>query len=396
MLIFIGCSDGSNNPVSPEPAGKLTKSNAVASTAEATLDVLVKYDGRRVPGLHVTVSRDSVQWTNTTNSRGVARVIIVSVNWQTHRINGRYQVVVRNPLNDILYEDFVYLKAGSNSHIVSFTNHLSEYPLRLSPGLETTIRDEYDITDDIYFEDVVFIDDLKVHEGTASSLAGMEYLVNLKSLEIDRNLITDLTPLARLRYLDDISIRYNPISDISALSQLTNLRRLKLYGNQINDISALASLTNIRNLELGGNNISNISPLAGMDSLNHYIGLNHNQISDISPLAHLGEFTGIINLAYNQISDLSPLVSLELVSELWLIHNTITDITPLQYLTSLRHVSLKFTQVTDISALVNNPGIGSGDYIDLPAETLNEKAILVQVPALESRGVNVQVITWIK
>ncbi len=46
--------------------------------------------------------------------------------------------------------------------------------------------------------------------------------------------------------------------------------------------------------------------------------------------------------------------------------------------------------ITDIHPLVINPGIGHGDIIDLRGNTLNQLSLLIYIPQLEERGVEVK------
>jgi len=72
-------------------------------------------------------------------------------------------------------------------------------------------------------------------------------------------------------------------------------------------------------------------------------------------------------LHYNQIGEINALVGLADLSVLYLDHN----------------------QISDIGPLVSNVDFGSGDYVDLRSNPLNEDSICDHVPALEARGVTV-------
>ena len=50
---------------------------------------------------------------------------------------------------------------------------------------------------------------------------------------------------------------------------------------------------------------------------------------------------------------------------------------------------LDFNHIEDISPLVNNPGIGSGDRVNLFGNPLNQESINELIPILLSRGVNI-------
>ena len=131
------------------------------------------------------------------------------------------------------------------------------------------------------------------------------------------------------------------ISDLTGLEFATNLRSLWLGDNDITDLSPLADLTNLTDLDLYNNNITDLSPLTGLAKLTH-LTLSGNNITDLSPLA------GLTNLTDLRLSD-----------------NNITDLSPLTGLAKLTHLTLK-----------GNP---------LSASSINK-----HIPALQARGVTVQ------
>jgi len=85
------------------------------------------------------------------------------------------------------------------------------------------------------------------------NLTGLEYALNLQTLNLNNHQICDLSPLSGLTQLGHLNIHENYLTDISVLSGLTNLWFLDLRLNQIRDISALSGLTSLRVLYLTGN-----------------------------------------------------------------------------------------------------------------------------------------------
>lgn len=123
----------------------------------------------------------------------------------------------------------------------------------------------------------------------------------------------------------------------------------------------------------------NIRDLTGIEHCQNlqWLDLQANAISNLKPLEQLGRPESPFD---------SPLVYLNLNS------NDITDITPLVGLMNLQGLLLFDNQVADIQALVTNAefgGLGEGDYVVLDFATLNEKALTIDIPKLESYGVNV-------
>jgi Leucine-rich repeat (LRR) protein len=170
---------------------------------------------------------------------------------------------------------------------------------------------------------------------------------------------------------------------------LTNLNYLYLYDNEIGDVSGLAGLANLDLLVLNGNQISDVSALAGLGSLT-MLWLQDNLITDISGLANLTNLSTLY-LWNNEISDVSGLASLTGLTDLALDENRISDIGALAGLANLKDLYLWGNQISDIAPLVENPGIGFEDYVDLRCNPLSDQSIQEHIPALEARGA---VIDW--
>ena len=252
-------------------------------------------------------------------------------------------------------------------------------------------------------------------------LTGLEFAVNLKWLNVgvekvgrdlvNSNDISNLSPLSDLAGLVVLNLWGNGIRDVSALAGLTGLERLALAENNITDVSALNRMVNLTALGLFNNNISDVSALSGLARL-EFLGLDNNNISDASPLSGLRGLKQL-SLAENNISDVSALSNLTNLNILWLAGNNITGVSALSRFTRLEYLDLDDNsirnltalsgllrleilfltnnRISDIAPLVANPGIGSGDYIDLTNNPLNATSVNTHIPALRHRGVDVRV-----
>jgi len=58
-------------------------------------------------------------------------------------------------------------------------------------------------------------------------------------------------------------------------------------------------------------------------------------------------------------------------------------------LTNLNYLYLDSNQISDISPLVSNSGINSGDTVSLEGNPLSTTSCTVYIPQLQSRGVSV-------
>jgi len=119
-----------------------------------------------------------------------------------------------------------------------------------------------------------------------TSLAGIENLVNLRTLGLHNTpygTITDLTPLTALTQLEWLSFEGGNVSDITPLAGLTNLEHLNLRSNNITNIAPLSNLVNLEVLGLGRNNITDLAPLSNLENLT-WLEISGNCISDFTPI----------------------------------------------------------------------------------------------------------------
>lgn len=106
-------------------------------------------------------------------------------------------------------------------------------------------------------------------DANIKSLQGLEYAVNLYSLEVKYNQIEDLTPISHLTQLTELNLSNNRISDLSPLASLPELTKLIVQYNELKDISPLAGLPKLENLYINRNEISDLSPLVSIASLKY-------------------------------------------------------------------------------------------------------------------------------
>jgi len=158
--------------------------------------------------------------------------------------------------------------------------------------------------------------------GKLRTLDDFKYFLNLNSLMISKQDISDISPLEGLTKLELLSLDSFQISDISPLKNLTNLTWLNLSDNYIADISPLKSLSELTSLQLDENRISDIHGLESLVKLTE-LHLSDNQIADISPLKGLTKLT-YLDLSYNSITDISALKDLTNLRYLNLYGNPLT------------------------------------------------------------------------
>lgn len=97
-----------------------------------------------------------------------------------------------------------------------------------------------------------------------TKLGGIEYFINLRTLDIS----------------------FHKVKDLGKLSGLTQLTYFKAFGNVIEDLKPLSVLVNLTSLNVGGNKIKSVKPLSGLQNLTELM-LDQNPIKDFSPLAEI-------------------------------------------------------------------------------------------------------------
>lgn len=251
------------------------------------------------------------------------------------------------------------------------------------------------------------LDTLDVGFNGITDLIPLFYLRTINILKLDNNNIDDLAPLRFFYELTELFISNNKIEGLSYISNFTKLTILFLNNNVIQDISSLSNLLNLKYLTLSGNPINNFEPLGNLDSLNaielsDLEQFDFSYIKDISNLQTLYlTNTPVINLdiiANNTsletlimkncgLSNIDSLANLNKLGKLFINNNNITDIIALTNLHELYELELGNTNISDILPLVNNWGLGGGDYVLLYNNPLNEISLNTYIPQLQDRGV---------
>ena len=239
------------------------------------------------------------------------------------------------------------------------------------------------------------------------TLAGIQNLTSLTRLNLNNRWITDISALSGLTSLTSLNLHTNWINDISALSGLTSLTSLFLSENPLTDISPLRRLTNLTVLRLHRhgdfkgdqrprdykeargilqtNSITDISALSGMTNLRD-LNIHTHSVSDLSPLSGLASLNEL-RLAGNPVTDLSPLRGLTSLRTIELTGTGVTDLRPLSGLTDILYIDLRYnSDLGNIQPLLDNPGIGAGDIVELRFTSVT----CVDQARLAAKGVEVR------
>jgi Leucine-rich repeat (LRR) protein len=113
-------------------------------------------------------------------------------------------------------------------------------------------------------------------------------------------------------------------------------------------------------------------------------------IADFTGIEYCRDLTTLV-LTNNDFSDLSGLEGLSRLVSLQLSMNEVVDIGVLAGLVNLDSLDLASNYIRDIHPLVQNSGLGSGDYVDLTSNSdLSGASCSTHIPELEARGATVK------
>jgi internalin A len=331
------------------------------------------------------------------------------------------ELAVRNemgvPSGDLMASDL-----SSLSRLVVYDPLSNLTGIEYATNLDILYIDIYDSTDILSLANLTNLTGLSLgsplHNGTlvegwAAPLLG---LTRLEILQLDFRDVGDIDFLLAFPNLSVLSAIVSTIDndDTAVLGQLTNLTSLSLQYSSINDFGFLPGLGNLLSLTLSGNQIDNTAILyiselsdqltylslidttitdfgflSSFDALTS-LGLAANELdaSDINMISQMAQLEGL-GLDRVGVSDFGALSSLVNLRSLYLSNNGITNISFLSGLTNLHGIGLDNNLISDMEPLVLNAGLGEGDTVNLIGNPLNSVSCAVNIPALESRGVNV-------
>lgn len=268
-------------------------------------------------------------------------------------------------IEDANLKKFILDKLHAYNGEDSFEAEMNEYNFKLT---DKSYRKDKN-SNEIYKSDLEKIEALAIRGMDSSeenlievsSIKGLEYCKNLKTLTISsgeipddneeirysKGAIKDLTPLLNLKKLELLRLSHNEISDISPLKELTGLKYLYISHNNITDISSLKNLTNLENFDFAVNKVADMSIVKNLKKLT-LLDIYSNKISDISYVKEL-EKLAYFRADSNNIENIDALKNLKLLEDLDLGNNKLKDTSVLNELINLKKLSLKGNNIENLN-----------------------------------------------
>ena len=151
---------------------------------------------------------------------------------------------------------------------VDFTDASLELAVRTALGY-----DDFDIP--LWNTDLLRLTYLAAPGMRIGSLAGLEYCLNLETLDLSENDIEDLAAFTDLGHLISIDLSGNLAHNLTPLASLDSVEVLNLRANWVVDVSPLRNMASIQQLDLSENLISDLSAfLAGNEWIGGEVVLN--------------------------------------------------------------------------------------------------------------------------
>lgn len=164
-------------------------------------------------------------------------------------------------------------------------------------GLENAIRTKLGLpsSDPIPTEQLGEITELRIGTQTGvtiTDLSGVEYLSNLKTLDISGQMVGDLSLLPELSSLTALNLGGCQIPDVKVLEQLpAGLENLDLRNTGLTSVAFAARLPQLRYLNISGNQIVDLSPLSQLTQL-ATLDATGNPVQDWTVVSQVASVSG--------------------------------------------------------------------------------------------------------
>ncbi len=175
-----------------------------------------------------------------------------------------------------------------------------------------------------------------------------------------------------------ITFKNQNITDLTGIEYAINITSLDLTDNQITDISSLSSLNRLTNLVLENNQVVDLSPLESLSVLKS-LNVKNNATIDASTFSKINQSIEQIYANDCNISDISSFLGLKKLKVLYVDNNPIASINGIEQLSNLTNFSISDTLVTDLDPLEQNKDL---KVLDIENDNVNNIDVVAKLPNL--------------
>lgn len=153
------------------------------------------------------------------------------------------------------------------------------------------------------------LESLTVNQSALTTLAGLQALPNLTTLNVAESHVVVFDDLAKATTLESLQLDDVNLTTLSPIYSLTNLTHLTFWKTGVTSLTPLRNLTSLEQLSFFSTPVADLSPLAGLANLTKVI-LSDTAVTDLTPLIGLPKLT---DLSIN--SDLASTLPPELLRD---------------------------------------------------------------------------------
>ncbi len=380
-LILVGCNDD-NNPTTVDTTAPGPVTNLTATAQPDAVHLIWANPGD--PDFNgVQVRRDTL--TTPTDSTGTLLFTGMTSEYTDDTIT---------PGQSYIYAVFAYDAVGNIAPpAVASVGTNAPVPVAFAdPDLADAVRSALGLPPgDILATDMLALTELDISGKDIDNITGLEYALNLGKLVMNSPQLdppSGMEILSTLTNLWELEIRYHNLTSLPDLTGLPLLRNLYLQGDQINSLQQFAGMPALIQFSVSGSGLSDLSPLAGITTLGS-VQFFDSALEDLSPLAGLPHLTSL-GVFVAPLSDISPLATMTQLQSVHFVDTDISDLAPLANMTDLRSVHIyNNPHLHDMQPLVDNTSFDAGSTLSDGNTPWLHEAVAVQAPALEARGVQV-------
>ena len=165
---------------------------------------------------------------------------------------------------------------------------------------------------------------LILYNNRIASLKGVARLgQSLQTLQCQSNALTSLAGVEHLRKLTSLNVSGNPLGDCKLVGRCTSLTRLDVSRCGLRKLEGFATLHALEELNAGGNALTEISSIAKCAKLQELdVSYNHLTSTALKDLKALGRLD-VLNLEGNALVDLDSMPRMEELTELNVARNAL-------------------------------------------------------------------------